>query len=278
MLGIIASGQVVQIVGQDPGGNWWQILYETGTQGKGWITAQYVETVGRPEVPVIGGGRENPSAGNSATIIQQLNVRDGPGTNFNSIGILNAKDVVNLTGKNPDGTWLQIDFPDGPYGKGWVNAAFVKTDVLDALPIVSDTGDGPGISTPRDTPLPPTPTIVPAPTDFDSADAPLKTILFERVGTQTLIYNGDVSTPDGDAEDWIAFTPYDNIVFVNIQCSGNGSLFVNISGTEAGLACNEIEKAVAVKAGDMHLVHIEAGLSFGLLKYVNYILTIKASQ
>jgi uncharacterized protein YraI len=278
VLGIIAANASVQIIGQDAGGNWWQITYEAGVDGKGWVTAQYVETAGKPEVPVIGGEGTNPGSGKNAVVIQQLNIRSGPGTSFNSLGILNANDVVSLTGKNRDGIWLQIEFAGGPDGKGWVNAAFVKADTLDTLPIVSDLGEVVGTGTPMDTPFPPTPTIVPASMDFDSADAPLKTILLDRVGTQTLIYNGDVSVPNGDAEDWIAFTPYDNFVLVSIQCSGNGSLRVEVPGSGSNLTCNDMTQAVPVQAGIVYLVHIEAMPSSGSLQYINYTLTIKASQ
>ena len=275
MLGIIAANQTVQIIGQEPGGNWWQIVYEAGGDGKGWVTSQYVKTVSKPEIPVIGGEGANPGSGNIAVIIQQLNIRSGPDTSFNSLGILNANDIVNLTGKNSDGTWLQIEFA----GKaGWINTAFVKTDVMDSLPIVSDLGEVVGTGTPIDTTPPPTPTFVPAPMDFDSADAPLKTILFDRAGTQTLIYNGDVSAPSGDTEDWIAFTPYENFVFVNIQCPGNVSLRAEIIGSGSSLACNEADKAIPVQAGAMHLIHIEAVPTSDFLQYINYILNIKASQ
>lgn len=277
-LGIIAADQVVQIVGQDPGGNWWQIIHEAGADGKGWVTAQYVETATKPEVPVIGGGGIGPGSGNSAVVIQQLNVRSGPATSFNSIGILNANDVVILTGKNRDGTWLQIEFAGGPDGKGWVNTAFVKADGLDALSIVSDSGEAVGTGTPVNTPPPPTPTILPAALDFDSADAPLETILFERAGTRIFIYNGDVSAPNGDAEDWIAFTPYDNLVFVKVECAGNGSLGAEIVGSGFSLSCSEADKAIPVQAGVSYLIHIEAAPTSGALQYINYTLTIKASQ
>lgn len=275
-LGVIAAGVTVQIVGRDPGGNWWQILYEAGSDGKGWVTAQYVETADRLEVPVIGGGGAGPGSGVSAVVIQQLNVRSGPGTSFNPLGILNADDVVSLTGKNRDGTWLQIEFASGPDGKGWVSAAFVKAQGVDTLPIVADTGEVVGTGTPMDTPPPPTPTVVPAPMDLDSADAPLKTILFERAGTQTLIYNGDVSAPDGDPADWIAFTTYNDYVFVSLQCSGNGSLRAEISGSGQKIACNEPEMALPVTPGTLYLVRLEAVSTSGALQAVNYTLTIKA--
>lgn len=273
-LGILPANAAVQIVGQDRGGNWWQILYEAGPDGKGWVTAQYVRTAAKPEVPVIGGGETDSVA--SAVVVQQINVRSGPGTAFNSLGILNANDVIRLTGKNRDGSWLQIEFSGGAGGKGWVNAAFVRTQDADALPIVADSGEVVGTGTPASTPLPPTPTVVPAPLDFDSAEAPLKTILFERAGTQTLIYNGGVSAPEGDAQDWIAFTPYGNFVIVSLQCAGNGSLRAEVAPPGVNIDCNAPEKAVAVTPGAAHLVHLEALSPDGALQSITYTLTIKA--
>src|SRR5688572_25668201 len=87
VLGIIPPDMRVEIIGKDPGGSWWQILYPPGTQEKGWVTAQYITTASTPEVPVIGGA--DPGSGNVAVIQQQLNVRSGPGADFNSLGTLN---------------------------------------------------------------------------------------------------------------------------------------------------------------------------------------------
>ncbi|HKJ38243.1 MAG TPA: SH3 domain-containing protein, partial [Anaerolineales bacterium] len=44
VIGIIAANSKVQIIGKDIGESWWQIAYEAGLDGKGWVTAQYVET------------------------------------------------------------------------------------------------------------------------------------------------------------------------------------------------------------------------------------------
>lgn len=277
VIGIIAANSKVQIVGKDIGESWWKIIYEAGVDGKGWITAQYVETAGRLEVPVIGGDKSNPLGGSTAIIIQQLNIRSGPGTSFNSLDILNPNDVVNLTGKNSNGTWLQIDFPAGPDGKGWVNTGFVKADDTTGLPIVSDTGSVIGTGTPADTPLPPAPTLVPAAMDFDSADAPVKTVLLGGVGTHTALYNGDVSFPEGDIEDWISITPQENIVFASIECIGSETLQIEIVGTGINLACNGETQAIPTSMGKPFLIHIQAQGFENQLQYMNYILKIKAS-
>jgi len=276
VLGLITANSIVQIVGKDPGGNWWQILYEAGADGKGWVTAQYVQTEGNLNVPVVGGGTEQGSE-NSAVIVQQINVRSGPGTSFDSLGILNTNDVVNLTGRNRDASWLQIEFSGGPDGRGWVSSGFVKADNVDNLPIVADSGEVVGTGTPIDTPLPPTPTIVPAAMDFDSADAPLQSVVFERTGTNSLIYSGEVSSPNGDTEDWIAFTPYEGFVFVSIQCMGNGPVQVEFAGTDSVLGCGQSASIPVVKDAEV-LVHISAVPSSGPLQYTQYTLTIKSMR
>ena len=277
VIGIIAANSKVQIIGKDIGENWWQIVYETGLDGKGWVTAQYVETEDRPEVPVIGGDDSNPLGGSAAVIIQQLNVRSGPGTSFTSLGILNPNDIISLTGKNSNGTWLQIDFPAGADGRGWVSSGFVKADDTTGLPIVSEAGYVIGTGTPENTPLPPVSTLVPAPLDFDSADAPVKTVLLGGVGTHTALYNGDVSFPDGDTEDWISITPKKSIVFAGIECSGSEMLQIEIVGTGINLACNGAIQAISTSIDKPLLIHIQAQGSGNLLQYTSYILNIKVS-
>lgn len=278
VFGVIPANTEVRIVGTDPGGNWWQIVYELGVDGKGWVTAQYVETATKPEVPVIGGDESNPSSGNSAVVIQQLNIRSGPGTNFNSLGILNPNDVVNLTGKNRDGTWLQVEFAAGPDGKGWVNSGFVNADGAENLSIVSESGEVIGTGTPVDTPHPSTPTLVPAPLDNDSSGSPIASVIFNSTGTTTFIYSGDVSAPGGDAEDWIAFTPNGDAMFADIQCIGSNSLRVEFTIIDSILSCNQPSVAVRVQAGTQILAHVIATSGSGQLQYTKYTITISTSE
>lgn len=275
VLGIIAANTKVQIIGKDPGENWWQIIYPQGKDGKGWVTAQYVTTAGKPEVPVIGGAGPNPNTGNMAIIQQQLNIRSGPGTGFNSLGTLNPQDVVSLTGKDANGAWLQIDFPAGPAGKGWVNAAFVQAQDVDKLPIVSDAGTVLGTGTPADTPPPPTPTVVPAPMDNDSAQAPAVNITFSATGTRSIQYTSDVSAPTGDTDDWIQFTPFTQSVRIDLACTGNGLLAVEVlqnNQTLQNLSCGT-NQILTTSAGTIYLIHIQATASADF-NYTQYTINI----
>ena len=284
VLGIILPNTRVEITGKDPGENWWQINYPQGVDGKGWVTAQYVTTASTPEVPIIGGDEAAESGGNTAVIQQQINVRSGPGTGFNSLGTLNPQDVVNLIGKDPNGGWLQIDFPQGPgpEGKGWVNAAFVQAQGVDlgGLPIIAEGGLIVGTGTPTSIPSTPTPTLIPAWEDNDSADSPAASVIFELSGTQSLIYNGDLSAPQGDREDWIAFRSDSSSVFMRLECRGSASLRVEV--TENGLpvnseiTCGNQMRQFVVKSGSNYLLRLQAVPTTGDFQFTNYTLIVTA--
>lgn len=281
VLGIIPANTKVEITGKDPGENWWQINYAhaQAVNGKGWVTAQYITTTTTPEVPSLGGDETDSRNGNVAIVQQQINVRSGPGTDFNSLGTLNPEDVVGLIGKDANGVWLQIDFAGGPEGKGWVNAAFVQAQGVENLPIITETGLIVGTGTPTEVPFTPTPTVVPAWDDQDSPSSPIASVIFEATGTQTLMYNGDLSSPQGDSEDWIAFRPYGSSVFASLACTGGNSLEIEITEdhlpTSLNIGCGDQMRQVPVKAGANYLIHLQALPSAENLQYTNYILTIK---
>jgi uncharacterized protein YraI len=277
VLGIIPANTRIEIVGTDPGGNWWQINYPhpDAVDGKGWVTAQYITVAGTPEVPVIGGAETGANSGNVAVIQQQLNVRSGPGTDFNSLGTLNPQDVVSLTGKDPDGAWLQIDFPSGPEGKGWINAAFVQAQGAENLPIIAESGQVVGTGTPTSIPSTPTPTLVPAREDHDSDDNPLVNVTFDPAGTQAFIYNGDVSAPSGDPEDWIQFTPFNERLRVEVSCKGSDLVIELLQNSQVfeQAACGA-QQSISVEPGVPVKLHLSAS-SESSLRYSSY--TVKVS-
>jgi uncharacterized protein YraI len=282
VLGIIPANTRVEITGKDIAENWWQINYAhpQAVDGKGWVTAQYVTTATTPEVPTIGGDAADPNTGNVAVVQQQINVRSGPGTDFNSLGTLNPQDVVQLTGKDPNGAWLQLNFETGPEGKGWVNAAFVQAQGVENLPIVTEAGLIVGTGTPTNIPFTPTVTVQPAWEDHDSALSPITSVIFESSGTQTLIYNGDLSSPQGDMEDWIAFRPYNQLILVSLQCTGSDAIRMELMEDSIPVTtyikCNDPMQQVVVNPESNYLVHLQASSPAATLQHINYILTIKS--
>lgn len=286
VLGILPANTSVQIVGKDPGESWWLILYPAAGEandGKGWVTAQYVSTADESQVPVIGSGGSDPANPNAAlaalaVIQEQLNVRSGPGTSFNSLGTLNPQDVVVLIGKDSNGAWLQIEYSAGPEGRGWINAAFAQAQGVESLPIVADTGQVIGTGTPADTPLPPTATVVPAPSDNDSAQAPAVNVTFTLDGTHALQFTSDVSSPTGDSADWIQFTPFTASVILELTCTGSGRLTVELLQSDqsiqnwGNIACGA-RQAITTQAGTAYQVHVQATAS-QQLQYTRFTLRI----
>jgi uncharacterized protein YgiM (DUF1202 family) len=77
----------------------------------------------------------------------QVNIRARPVQTSELLGVLEAKTLVLLTGRNLIGNWFQIEYPPNSQGRGWVAAAYIdlKGVSIDKLPYYDNDG----------TPLPP---------------------------------------------------------------------------------------------------------------------------
>jgi len=196
--------------------------------------------------------------------------------------------VLVLTGRNETATWLQIEYAAGAGGKGWVTAAYVQTDDTASLPVLNAAGTPvtPGDSEPTSIPVTPTPTLGPASADDDSAAAPAVQVAFSPSGARQFSYMSDVSSPQGDAEDWVMFTPYASLagsparLLFSLVCAGNGKLEVELWQNGAplagwgGLACGDQHKPLELTAGAPYLLRLRAATGAGL-QYVHYTLTVR---
>ena len=52
-LGQLEAGAAVEITGQNAQGSWWQIAYPTASDGRGWVSAGYVQTSGQVTAKVV---------------------------------------------------------------------------------------------------------------------------------------------------------------------------------------------------------------------------------
>jgi len=149
-LGLLNFLSKLQIIGKGCQRKWWQIIYPDAPSGVGWVTAAYVEFKG--DAIRSGGGRGHPHHPRRRHEMsreipgrpprahlrrpygrhhKQINVRAGPATANDSLGLLEANTTVTLTGRNEINTWVLIDFPAGPDGKGWVAALYLKDPNLE---------------------------------------------------------------------------------------------------------------------------------------------------
>lgn len=123
----------------------------------------------------------------SLTTKTDLNVRSGPGIQYDLLGLLPAGVTVEIVGREETRQWWQIRFSPAADGIGWVAAdpAFSNTANVDNVPIaqIPATPTSTPTSTvipPTNTPVPPTntaipptdtPTVTPTPTATSQASA-----------------------------------------------------------------------------------------------------------
>ncbi len=65
-----------------------------------------------------------------------INVRSGPGTDYEKVGELEARQIVTVYGKSAGGTWLQIHFSDVPGERVWVYTPLMTIITTGELPII----------------------------------------------------------------------------------------------------------------------------------------------
>jgi uncharacterized protein YraI len=96
------------------------------------------------------------------TLIQNMNVRSGPGTAYPIAGAGPVGETATVIGRNSDGSWLQVEYPAGQDGTGWLFAELVQvTGSLDEVAVVEVAP-----------PPPPPPTAVPTPEPVVDAGPP----------------------------------------------------------------------------------------------------------
>ncbi len=112
------------------------------------------------------------------TALTSLNVRSGPSTAYEVLGVMTEGQSAAIVGSSPDGMWWAIRFPAGPSGQGWVAAIYTTSSNTENVPIVqpppAPTGEAPTLAPTLEPPtLAPTlePTLVPT-LEPPTAEAP----------------------------------------------------------------------------------------------------------
>ncbi len=66
----------------------------------------------------------------------QINLRSGPNTTYDKIGVLLVGQRVPAKGQSPGGDWVLVEYPGVPGGVAWVWSAYIKIVPEVALPII----------------------------------------------------------------------------------------------------------------------------------------------
>jgi N-acetylmuramoyl-L-alanine amidase len=115
-LGYVDYHEIVDELETNADKSWIRIRRADGLTG--WSSANYLVLV-TATTPPPGDG-----AGTQYKITAtRLNVREGPGTNYTSLGYVNQNDIVLAIGVNADETWRQIHRRDGLVG--WSSAKWM---------------------------------------------------------------------------------------------------------------------------------------------------------
>jgi uncharacterized protein YraI len=157
--GIAEAGVKGRVIGVSSDGAWWVVRIDPKNVGAGygWVGAQYVQASNVDEVQVIAAPPQASSASlpppspgaATATAIDYVNVRSGPGTNYLVYGVAAPGATAEVSGKSTDGLWWQVVVPTDTVaaeGVAWVSASFVYTQNTANTPVVESPPAPPAVS------------------------------------------------------------------------------------------------------------------------------------
>ncbi|MBT7191351.1 MAG: SH3 domain-containing protein [Anaerolineae bacterium] len=191
-----------------------------------------------PSATAVGIPPTEPVAPVEGQTTSQLNVRSAPSTESEQVGTIEIFAKVQIIGKDPSNKWWMILFPESSTGKGWITIQFVQVPDTSSVPVINVVPAGENnapIVEANSTESVSVVTVEPmailatAPPDGDSAESPAVNITLSEASIPYLNYSNDVSSPEGDADDWVKFalegkTGQEKIVSVVVDCSGSGKL------------------------------------------------------
>lgn len=160
--GVVAPGTTGEAIGISTDGQWYNVKIPTEiiASGNAWASADHVVAQNAENLPVIPAPPPPPAvppqipAPGSPTVIAltAVNVRSGPGMNYEVYGVAPQSTVLEAMGISSDGGWYMVKIPTeyAASGTGWVSASYVRAENTQNLPVI-------------DNPAPPTDVIPPPP-------------------------------------------------------------------------------------------------------------------
>jgi uncharacterized protein YraI len=146
--GIAQTGKIARVLGKSEDGAWLTVRLDPQVVGLGygWVAIAYTQPSNIESVPVVAAPDQPPpvqttpppAGAATATAVDYVNLRSGPGTNYLLLGTVAPGTTGEVTGKSSDGAWWQVKVPTSFYAPGlaWVAADWVYTANTDGVPVV----------------------------------------------------------------------------------------------------------------------------------------------
>jgi uncharacterized protein YraI len=147
--GIAQTNATARVLGKSQDGSWLVVRLNPQTVGLGygWVATAYTQPSNIDNVPVVAAPTQPPpvvvepppSGVPTATAIDYVNLRSGPGTDYLLLGTVAPGATGEVAGKSQDGMWWQVKVPTSFYSPGlaWVAADWVVTANTDNVPVVT---------------------------------------------------------------------------------------------------------------------------------------------
>lgn len=146
--GVAPTGARVEVLGRSEDDEWWAVRMplDFAKDGTGWVSKLYANATNVGGVPEIKTPKlpnkitsAAPGSGAPALITREpLNVRKGPGNDYESLGYVPNGSVLGVIGVSPDGEHYVINIPKAidQSGQGWVPSRYVRAENADKVPVV----------------------------------------------------------------------------------------------------------------------------------------------
>jgi uncharacterized protein YraI len=148
--GVALAGATGRVLGKSEDGAWWAVRIDPALVGAGygWVAGSTVEasnvegvaTIAAPlQPPVVTPPQAPPEGAPSATALDYVNLRTGPGSCNPAYAIAPPGATGEVIGVSEDGQWWQVKLPVevAAVGYGWVSAAYVSTSNTASVPVVA---------------------------------------------------------------------------------------------------------------------------------------------
>ncbi len=148
--GVALTGATGGVIGKSTDGQWWVVRNQPGCcWRRAWLGVSCLHTVEERRCSPAGSSSSTitsgfctppPSGAATATALDYVNLRSGPGTNYPILGVAAPGATGEVSGKSQDAQWWQVKVPvtsSSPDGVAWVSASWVSTQNTDSVPVVS---------------------------------------------------------------------------------------------------------------------------------------------